>query len=272
MAVRIVGVDCATEASEVGLAAGRFQDGQLTLDHVERGSGDGSLARAFASRIREVLGDASSAVLALDAPLGWPAPMAQALDGHRAGARFGTDGHPSRYFHRTTDDVVRARTNKIPLEVGANFIARTAFVALELIHVLRERPEQLPLLWEPKVPSAPGIIEVYPAATLLARGLSPKGYKSRKLEERAPARKRIIEALRSEIEIDAAQERQMLGSDHVLDAVLCCLGAGDFLQGAVVAPTPAHVDAARTEGWIWFRAPAAPLADDGDGIQSETSR
>lgn len=108
MSVRVVGVDCATEAAEVGLAAGHVDDhGVLALDDVERGTGGGSLAKALASRIRDLLGESPCAVLALDAPLGWPRPLAEALVAHRAGMRLGAGGEAGRYFHRRTDDVVR---------------------------------------------------------------------------------------------------------------------------------------------------------------------
>jgi len=261
MTVRVVGVDCATEAAEVGLAAGHVDDrGVLTLDEVERGSGRGSLASALAPRIRDLLGELPQAVLALDAPLGWPRPLAEALTVHRAGVRLGVGGAANRYFHRRTDDVVREHTTKIPLEVGANFIARTAFIALELLHALREHPADLPLIWNANTPRSPGVIEVYPAATLLARGLSPKKYKSRDVEERAVARRKIIDTLRTEIAVDEEMEGKMLASDHVLDAVLCCLGAADFLAGNVVVPNDLELELAHTEGWIWFKPPAPLLA------------
>lgn len=128
--------------------------------------------------------------------------------------------------------------------------------------MLRGDPADLPLLWDATTPRKPGVIEVYPAATLLARGLSPKNYKSREVEERVPARRKIVESLRAEIAIDEEKERKMLASDHVLDAVLCCVAAADFLAGNVVRPSPPELELAESEGWIWFKPPVPLLGRD----------
>lgn len=251
--VRLVGIDCATVASEVGVAAGVADERGVRIDAAERGATRGSLA-GLAPRIEELLGAADLAILALDAPLGWPVALAGALPGHQAGEQLGEGGAPGPYFHRLTDEVAASHQGgRAPLEVGANFIARTAFAALELLHALRARRPGLPLLWVPGWPAGVGAIEVYPAATLRARGLSTRGYKPGKAEERAPARRALLDELRAEVTFTTAHAAAMVASDHVLDAVLCVLAAKDFLDGLVVPPEHAQALIALKEGWIWFR-------------------
>ena len=87
---------------------------------------------------------------------------------------------PDHLFSRHTDRVVRARTGKRPLEVGADRIARAALRAVKVLGELRaETSLSLPLALTPGMPEEPSAIEVYPAATLLARGLASSGCKGR---------------------------------------------------------------------------------------------
>lgn len=121
---RIIGVDCATEPRNVGLALAERGSAEASLVAVERGSSSTSLAR----RIAEWMGDGRDVLLALDAPLGWPSALGDALYGHGAGGAISEA--PDRLFRRLTDRVVHDRVGKLPLEVGADRIARTAVAAL----------------------------------------------------------------------------------------------------------------------------------------------
>ena len=61
---------------------------------------------------------------AMDAPLGWPAPVAQSLPNHNAGDFL--TGTENAFFRRETDRFIRERIGKQSLNVDADRIARTA--------------------------------------------------------------------------------------------------------------------------------------------------
>ena len=252
MTVRVVGIDCATDPRRVGYAFGRFSGGRTILEHVAVGTVSWSPLEA----IVDWLGDsAEPALLALDAPLGWPAPLAEVLQSHQAGQHL--PGEANRLFRRHTDRVIRERIGKQSLDVGADRIARTAHAALGLLDELRSRlGDPIPLAWS--VPtSGRHAIEVYPAATLAAHGIDARGYKA---ASGRGQRDRLLQAMDRRIEVRPAIPDVDRGSDG-LDAALCVLAAHDFLTGSAIAPddrTP-H----RTEGWIWVRDPHQ--AADGDG-------
>jgi hypothetical protein len=254
MRLRVIGIDCATKAAKAGLAAGFWDGSAIHLDHVSVGKGTRSMAEEFPRRIREIITDDSPTLFALDAPLGWPAPLADGLAGHLAGERIAGNGLEQRLFRRLTDLCVKAKTDKTPLEVGANFIARTAHAALELLAALRkELGHDVQLLWTPGHSSCSGAIEVYPAATLRAHGAILEGYKSDVRDECESARSMIVDLLDERLGNVAAHRSSMIDCDHSLDAVACVLAAADFLRGDVVPPTDEEMPFARREGWIWFK-------------------
>lgn len=112
----------------------------------------------------------------LDAPLGWPEPLGRLLSSHSAGGSLGEQ--PNRLFRRETDRYVKQHLGKLPLDVGADRIARTAHAALALLNELRQRTgESIPLVWNEDYPERIGAIEVYPAGTLSAAGVRCSGYK-----------------------------------------------------------------------------------------------
>ena len=89
---------------------------------------------AFEMRSRSSRRTADRALLAIDAPLGWPA-LGQSLAAHRAGQ--GIAVAQNTLFRRATDVSVHQRTGKLPLEVGADRIARAAWQALSVLQQLR---------------------------------------------------------------------------------------------------------------------------------------
>ena len=186
-------------------------------------------------------------LLALDAPLGWPAPLGDALAGHRAGDPLDASAHA--LFRRATDRDVRARLGKQPLDVGADRIARTARAALGLLGALREQLDlPIPLVWYPDVEGV-GAVEVYPAATLRAYGVDATGYKR---ADGAAARGRVVGALRAEV--DVPDLPVLIESDDAVDAAVCVLAGADVVRGRARGPTDRAL--AEREGWIWVRDPA----------------
>lgn len=235
----VIGVDCATVAKEVGLARARFEDGRWRLLEARVASPVRSPAEVLVDWLR----DEADTLLALDAPLGWPAALGPALARHLAGEAVAVP--IAAMFQRATDHAVRARTGKRPLEVGADRIARTAWVTLALLEEVRGATgHAVPLAWERAVPDAPAAIEVYPAATLRVHGLPDRSYK----DPHAVPRAAIDAWLRSRLDVPADVDL-VAASGHVLDAVLCVAAGLDFLAGA--APGPYDPETARREGWIW---------------------
>ena len=165
---QIVGVDCAAQNRNVGVAlAAHAHDGWEILDL------DTRLDDPAGWIVRRVAWD-RPVLLALDAPLGWPAELARRLADHGPGGAI--DADPNRLFRRRTDHEVRARTGKVPLDVGADRIARAAHGALRLLDDVRSasgRP--LRLLWAPPAAETAGVVEVYPAATLRQWGWPDRG-------------------------------------------------------------------------------------------------
>ncbi|HET6384059.1 MAG TPA: DUF429 domain-containing protein [Armatimonadota bacterium] len=236
----IIGIDCAVQPENVGLACGTMNGSVVTLTPAQ----PCTRTTCVAGQIADWIAPAERVLLALDAPLGWPRPLARALPSHAAGQAM----HPSanELFRRETDRHVRNTYKKQSLDVGADRIARTAYAALELLDKLRTKTrEAIPLAWEHDFTERVAAIEVYPAATLVAHGWEHKGYR--------PA----LAVLKRKLLIDCAFDTANLGdaaasmvkSTHVCDAGLCVLAGADFLLGEAVGPQDKEL--ANKEGWIW---------------------
>ncbi len=252
--MRVIGVDCAVDENNMGLALGYFDAGYMQVDEVVAGRCE----KPRAQTIVDWVGNSPGPLLmALDAPLGWPTEMA-ALAQHQAGEPLAVA--PNQLFRRYTDQDIRERLGKQPLDVGADRIARTAHAALALLGTLQEAlGQRIPLAWEAAL-SGPATIEVYPAATLKAHDLIADGYKRGKPSE--VARRHALKAeLNSQLAVpdDLVIPDIEVGSDG-LDAVVCLLAAQDFLQGKAIPPKgePA-LSLAKREGWIWCREALAKI-------------
>jgi hypothetical protein len=242
----VVGVDCAAQPKNIGVSLGESEGSHCRVQEVFKCS----QAPALIERVAPALRRSSRALLALDAPLGWPAPLIAALQGHEAGRPLGPDAE--LLFCRATDREIRARHGLKPLDVGADRIARVARMALELLGSLSlARDEEIPLLWKPEFEGA-GAIEVYPKATLKAHGLPFSGYKRSRAEHKE-VREDLVTALGQRVSLDVDRDA-MIADDDMLDAAVCVLAGHDFLTGR--ARAPADVERFRTEGWIWARDPS----------------
>lgn len=245
MQTTIVGIDCATDPKKTGVVGITRDGGRFRVTHAALGDGPGSVAGLAAA----AAGDAP-ALFCLDAPLGWPAALGDTLAPHRAGGAL-AESEPNRLFRRATDEYVRSRLGKQPLEVGADRIARTAAAALRVLGELRTlRAERIPLAWVPEFAGS-AAIEVYPAAVLLTRALPARRYKPAAARE---VRASILDGLAAEL--DPGPHRDLLlDAADVLDAALAALAGVDFLAGR--CPPPDDPALARREGWIWIRDPRA---------------
>ena len=193
-------------------------------------------------------------LIALDAPLGWPAGLGQSLSGHTAGAPLSLA--PNQLFRRETDRVVRQLVGKQSLDVGADRIARTAHAALRFLQALRQSTGlAIPLAWEQHWGEGIQAIEVYPAGTLAACGVRAPGYKRR--EGDAP--RRVLLAFLEEWVVLPDDLSLMEQNHDALDAALCVLAGSDFLRGDVIGPMNRPL--AEKEGWIWVRQPHSSAPD-----------
>lgn len=238
---RVIGVDCATDPKKVGLALGTIIDGHPRIQEVTTGKTWPAIDEQVASWAT------TPTLLALDAPLGWPAPLGESLHAHRAGAAF--DHLPNAMFRRATDDAVAERLGKRPLDVGSDRIARTAHAALSFLARLRKRLDApVQLAWEPAPIETVAAIEVYPAGTLAARNLPHSGYKGPG-DSAFSLRRGLTTEIAKQVSLDPRATEQMVHSDHALDAVLCVCAGLDFLTGDAVRPK--DLSLAKREGWIW---------------------
>lgn len=241
--MRIIGIDCATDPAKTGLVLGsRFESGLVELQKASLGARD----RGPAEMIARWLGESpEGCLIAIDAPLGWPAPLGGAIVQHMAGAAFMVSA--DQMFRRATDRFIKERLGKTPLDVGADRIARTAHAALQLLAQLREATGRtIPLAWEAPDPAELCAIEVYPAATLIALGAPhTTGYKK---AGQVKERQAIIDHLQTRMRIGAFAP-SLERSGDLLDAAICVLAGADFMSGRVMCPTDLQL--AQREGWIW---------------------
>ncbi|HCO96973.1 MAG TPA: DUF429 domain-containing protein [Phycisphaerales bacterium] len=241
MNVTIIGIDCATKPKKVGLALGSWHDHKADILATTTGSHDKPIAETIASWIRID----QPTLISMDAPLGWPARLGCTLASHVSGEFIATT--PDKLFRRATDCMVKKKLGRQPLDVGADRIARTAHAALQIIGGLGQLTGQsIPLAWDQAIEGI-SVIEVYPAATLLAHEIQASGYKKR---DQVACRDNIVEDLRSCLTLPSDISLMRSNAD-VLDAVVCVLAAVDFLLGRVVEPEDREL--AMKEGWIWFR-------------------
>jgi hypothetical protein len=131
--------------------------------------------------------------------------------------------------------VIYRRLGKLPLEVGASWLARTAVAALGLLDELRQasgRP--IPLAWAPGEAESWRVVEVYPAATRITHGM--------------PDESGSIVGLSDVLDCSAVAD-VVTWSKDAGDACVCALAGADFLAGRAVPPE--DVPTAHREGWIW---------------------
>ena len=244
----IIGIDCSTNKKKVGLALAESSSTGCVLQCLLTGDkAKPSIPKFLADQIKN---DNNPVLLALDAPLGWPDGMRGGLADHSAGAPLTIE--PNRMFRRLTDKFVKKRTGKTPLDIGANWIARTAHWTLSLLEELRTSRHKIPLVWKQGQISGVKAIEVYPATVLSVLSLDVNtSYKTGKF---APAnRGDILNKLKKRIRfVPQIDEKTILADDNMLDAVLCVQAGQEFLSNNCINPPKENTEIAHREGWIWF--------------------
>ena len=289
MRVQIIGIDCAAQPKDFGLARGLFRGDTVETVEVTKGEGSDNCFDTLVSQLRDWIdGEPATTLLALDAPLGWPIHMTRALRDHRTGTPFGRPSDASRkdrnpgnhLFRRHTDRFIAQKFPGAPLDIGADRIARVARSALEVLGRLRNTDEpqsSVPLLWDPGDLERLGAIEVYPRLTLRHAMPSQEAELHYKGRDHAQNRRRIVDEIlparltfnKNDLRLARSRGGPLDYDHNRIDAVLCVLEGLHFLLAESVGPehpeaaawlaeatgtsTPASVDDIKTsEGWIWF--------------------
>jgi predicted RNase H-like nuclease len=242
----IIGVDCATDAKNVGLARGIWREGKLRITDVSNGQ-----FQTPEETICKWISDSESCLpharglLAMDAPLGWPQDLGRTLANHMAGMPLQAESN--QLFRRETDRFVQRTFGKAPLDVGADRIARTALSALKLLDTLSKKTGNvIPLAWDANFTGI-AAIEVYPAGTLRVSQVQSSAYKR---PEQIEVRRQILQWLSKETDLPEELSLPLADAD-ALDAMICVLAGADFLAGR--AYTPTDLSLVQKEGWIWIR-------------------
>lgn len=270
---QIVGIDCAADPKDIGIAYAKMAGTRFTVERVRFGKGGSQDNRS--RRLRDLANDVVESVreadaptlLAIDAPLGWPTQMGCALATHRAGGQIEGTGRQApdagSFFSRCTDRFVAEKTGKTPMEVGANLIARVSHTALGLLEMLRSdgMPNFPHLVSQNGVVRREegGLIEVYPALAgpFFLSSTADEG-EAKYWRELASALKKLkkdggvnwCERLRQvgnaltegelTVHLDDAVLPGMMKTgnrrDHGLDAILCAWTGFRFLQRRCVEP------------------------------------
>lgn len=282
--VQIIGIDCAAQPEDFGLALGRVRGRTVAIVDVRKGEGSDNYFAPLVKQVRHwIYGENAdrpkTTLLALDAPLGWPIQLTRALRHHSAGAPLGRppdqgrkDRNPGHHlFRRHTDRFIAQKFRGAPLDIGADRIARVARSALELLGRLADskgRQPGVPLLWDPRGLKRLGAIEVYPRLTLLHAQSSGDNELHYKSSDNAEENRRTIveKILPAHLKFNKDDLRpprlktESLDYDHDrIDAVLCVLAGLHFLLAESVGPE--HPQAA---AWLAEEtdAPTAASVDE----------
>ncbi|MCK5152834.1 MAG: DUF429 domain-containing protein [Spirochaetales bacterium] len=259
----IIGVDSAVQPVNNGLTLGSYNSKSFKiLDKWDRTGNKNDLEQNMIETLISWIEREKQVLLCIDSPLGWPSLFGKALSGHLAGKSIEIDTSLSlkdemdNFFKRKTDIDIAKRYKKIPLEVSADRIARTAFSTLKRIGILNTKikPSQpIDLLWNNNFQEKTefkGMIEVYPAVTLLSQNLNIRGYKK---TDSIHIRKNLLNNLKGKYNIhESIQDFDFTTVDHDFDSLVCCLAGIDFIEGRC-KPADIENDILKTEGWIWAK-------------------
>ena len=228
-----VGVDFAAQAKDTWAAIGTVRSkGRFKITEIRGNISDEDMV---------AIAGAGHQVIAIDAPFGWPDGFVSFVEKYHMG-RTPRPVERIDFRFRMTDKDIHDRFRKWPLSVSTD---RLGIVAHRLTSLLSRLTDcDVPPFW--KNGRTTTIIEVYPAATLLALGLSTKGYKAEGKVRGSMLRK--LDAAGLEIPLDLAE--LCIASDDALDAAVCALTAHLYSLGETVGH-PAGDMLIRQEGWIF---------------------
>lgn len=236
----VVGVDFATSPKKTWCAVGEVNDaGRLRIHELRGGLTDKDLI---------AVSEEGHRVIALDVPFGWPDQFVSFVSHHHQGRQPPTVASDD-FQLRVTDRIILQRLRKRPLSVSTDKLGVMAHRATNLLRSFTTC-DVLPLWSEG---NRTVVIEVYPAATLIALEIDPRGYK-----KEGAHRRRILHEL-ADVHVANAQDVQScIDNDDALDAVICALTASLYLNDDLIGPP--DDDIVRREGWI-FAPPGGGTAE-----------
>ena len=179
-------------------------------------------------------------ITGIDVPLGWPAPLTDALVALRDGMPW-PDGQMSAFLFRTTDEHVRTRVRQQPLAVGGDRIAWPAVRAARLLSALSSRG--IPI---DRSGATGRVVEVYPAAALRGWASQWSGYKGADHLENLSALAEQIFA-RDWLHFAEGSRSHYVRSDDAFDALVASLIARAHRLGLCEPIPPKHEALARAE-------------------------
>jgi len=247
--MRTLGVDLAAAAKKTAVAVIEWSDDRARLAHLALDVDDQEIVDLFGT----------CGMTGVDCPVGWPDALIPFLTGHlafNAAPVLEHDGIAGRRLlaYRDTDRFCTARTGLIPLSVSADRLAHPAMRCAVI-------QAKIAALHGPQLRDGSGrFAEVYPAASLKIWGLNARGYKGRGIPE-TERLGLLLAALEKQAPwLDLAGHRDRLtASDDLFDAVIASLTARAVARRRTLLPDAAHVEAARSEGWIHL--PSCTLDD-----------
>jgi predicted nuclease with RNAse H fold len=242
-----LGIDLASEPSKTAACAISWGAGIAKVGVPRVGLTDDQLV--------ELICDAD--LVGIDAPLGWPEPMVEAVYRYTKKGRW--NGLRKQDFRlRATDQFVKKAVltqsgkGRTPLSVSADKIAMLAFRAAGLREAVADR---MGLYFD--LAGGDGVYEVYPAAALIRWELSTKGYKAGRNRETLAAETKARGAVIDEIEKrakwldwDKGAREACVENDDALDACLASLITRAAELGLTAAPEAEILQRAQREGWI----------------------
>jgi predicted nuclease with RNAse H fold len=241
MSYSIIGIDVATDPKKCFFSFATLIGTNCSLINVVDGTAPEELIGLVSG-----INQSRAVLLAIDAPLGWPAPLGDALIHHRAGAAIKAKSND--VFRRKTDIFIKKQIGKQPLDVGADRIARTAHAALSLLDKIGSQLNTpIPLAWSRFIEGV-SAIEVYPAATLKACGIASTKYKGK---DGRQTREAMLPGLEKHLNISERLRSVLTDNDDALDSAVCVLAGNDFIHGRCY--NPEEMNLAKREGWIWVR-------------------
>jgi predicted nuclease with RNAse H fold len=237
-----VGIDWASQVANRAAVSLVHEAGRIVVKEV--------LAPADEERTAQLFDDATVDVVGVDTPFGWPAAfVAFVREWSVEGARGAPP--PSESFRYRRTDVLMRKGGKNPLSVSSDLISLATRAWLEFAAA-----RGLTRRFCAHVPTSARrpIIEVYPAATLLAVraevGLSDDAVKQ--FKRNAKRRRLSLSKLFTHFNVEG-DLKTLNASDHVADAFLAALSALIALDAVPGWTTNAPPDdpTVRSEGWIY---------------------
>jgi predicted nuclease with RNAse H fold len=242
-----LGIDLAVDPRRTAACAIAWRDGRAAVESISVGLDDAALRAAIAAA------HARGGWAGIDAPFAWPERFRDAVVAHHRDRTWPADYRDPRLRYRATDRFVEHECRRRPLSVSTDLIGVTA---MRCARMLQEVGEDRGGPIDPA--GADGVVEVYPAAALLAWRLDPRGYKNGPLAR--ANRRRLVDALAARPwlafggDAAAACER----SDHALDALLAALATRAAQRGLTHRPrTDDERALAPSEGWIHVPVPGS---------------